>query len=148
METCPVCGGRASFPKRCDSCGFDPSCDYERYRTLSPVLPKFAEPVSARAAKRKRQQQTVTVPAGDLRCPKCGGAHLLFLVDELKFMCPDCGAKNAITILTETRPADIGKTEAYSPVQGGVFTACFYGYGYSDANGGRIQAERICSRRI
>ena len=44
-----------------------------------------------------RQTQTVTSAPGALVCPKCGGQHFYFMVNELQFvyaaMCMDCGTK-------------------------------------------------------
>ena len=99
MRRCPICEKEQVQGSVCDSCGFDFSCDYERNRTLCSVLPKSAEPISARAEKWKRQQsrQAATTARGALVCPKCGGKSFSVLMSELQFMCTDCGAKMPIS---------------------------------------------------
>ena len=99
MWRCPVCEKEQIQGSICDGCGFDTSCDYESHRTLYSTPPKQVEPISARAAKWKRQQkQTNTVAQGTLVCSKCGGKDFSLLIDELQLMCTDCGMKTPITI--------------------------------------------------
>ena len=106
MQCCPICGKEQIQGPVCDDCGFDFSCDYEGRRTLGAVLPEGAEPVSVRAAKRKqRQQQVIAVSPADLVCPKCGGKHFWFQIDELQFLCTDCKTEIPIAIQRD-RSAD------------------------------------------
>ena len=93
MRRCPVCEKELIQGLVCDDCGFDASCDYEGRRTLCSVLPRGVEPVSVRAARRRRQQQTAAGTQGALTCPRCGGPHFSFLVGEQMLVCADCGTK-------------------------------------------------------
>ena len=91
---CPICEKEQVQGSVCDTCGFDSSRDYEGRRTLCSVLPAGAEPVSVRAERWKQQQkQTITEPQRALVCPRCGGKQFSFLIDELQFLCADCGGK-------------------------------------------------------
>ena len=98
MRRCPVCETELIQGPVCGGCGFDLSCDYEQNRTLCPALPKDAEPVSARAEKRRRQERMIPVSSDGLVCPKCGGHQFFFLADELQFLCVDCGEKILVAV--------------------------------------------------
>ena len=98
MWRCPVCEKEQVQGLVCDDCGFDASCNYEQNQTLCSALPKHAEPISVRAAKWRQQKQTVVLAPGALVCPKCGGKNFSFLVDDVEFMCADCGAKMPVSL--------------------------------------------------
>ena len=94
---CPVCEKELTQGLACDNCGFDFSCDYERNRTLCSDVPGRAEPVSARAAKWKQQQkQMIALVPGVFVCPRCKGGNFSYLVNEMRFICADCGWKRPV----------------------------------------------------
>ena len=97
MLRCPVCEKEQIQGSICDGCGFDTSCDYESHRTLYSTLPKQAEPISVRAAKWMRQRkQMITLAPGVLVCPKCGRGNFSFLINEMQYICADCGWKKPV----------------------------------------------------
>ena len=109
MGRCPVCETELTQGFVCDSCGFDSSCGYEQNRTLYPVPPKYAEPVSVLAARWRRQQkQKVALAPGALVCPRCGGTNFSLLVDELQFLCADCETKIPVTAPTGGPVPEVG----------------------------------------
>ena len=117
---CPVCEKEQLHGYVCDNCGFDLSCDYEGHRTLCSVLPKDAEPISAHAAKWKQQQQkqqVIAVSPADLMCPKCGGKHFWFQIDELQFLCTDCKTEIPL-VIQRGRSADAAPAALVLPVDG------------------------------
>ena len=109
MWRCPVCETEYSQGLICGNCGYDPSCDYERSRTLCSALPGRAEPVSVRAM---RWRQPITAAQRTLVCPRCGGRSFSFLIDELQFLCTDCGGKLPVTL-----PKDGPASESDPPVK-------------------------------
>lgn len=118
MWRCPVCEKEQIQGLVCDNCGFDASCDYEQNRTLFSDLSGHTEPISVRAAKWRQQKQAVAIAPGALVCPKCGGKHLSFLIDDLKFVCKDCGANMPISVgNAEADPAPSDTVEEAPPSQ-------------------------------
>ena len=79
MRTCSVCGNRTG-ESVCPICGFDESCNYACYPTLSP-LPEGLEPVSGRAA----------AYAGYWKCG-CGGNCFHIRPADARLVCIRCGA--------------------------------------------------------
>ena len=113
MRRCPVCGNEQIQGPVCDTCGFDSSRDYEGHRTLCSALPAGAEPVSVRAARwRRRHEQAVALAPGVFVCPRCEGKNFSFLINEMQFMCADCGWKKPAA-----PPKDEPVSESASPVE-------------------------------
>lgn len=48
MGYCPICEKEFSQGNSCEQCGFDLSCDYEQYMTLTSGLPTNVQPISVR----------------------------------------------------------------------------------------------------
>ncbi len=82
---CPVCRAECSALWICHSCGFDRSCDYERYGALTASLPAGARPVSALAADWQRK----LVPDA-LTCPNCGGVTFYVSTKLRQHICTNC----------------------------------------------------------
>lgn len=93
MRTCSVCGNQTG-ESVCPICGFDESCNYECYPTLSAV-PEGVEPVSGRAA----------AYAGYWRC-SCGGNCFHIRPADARLVCTRCGAAaDARTVFPMASPA-------------------------------------------
>lgn len=83
MPICAVCG-KNNDTLVCKSCGFDGSCDYEKYPSLGRPA-KRPDPVSRRRAALKAGNDDA------LRCPKCGSTQFSVAMDAGKFICTGCG---------------------------------------------------------
>ena len=87
MWKCPVCEKWNSDDGElfCRSCGFDGSCDYVHYPTLTQLSGK----PQAISALRKIQEDR---QADFLHCSKCGGRAFFFNQKEGTLLCASCGA--------------------------------------------------------
>ncbi|MCD8126070.1 MAG: hypothetical protein LUD82_00905 [Clostridiales bacterium] len=116
--TCPVChadnSGEWSF---CKDCGFDRSCDYEGYPTLSASLPAGAKSVSALAT----AQQQKLVP-GALTCPDCGNRTFYYSTELRQLICTRC--RRAVPLAGEAQIRKDGLSPSVGAPSRGVTLAC------------------------
>lgn len=106
MEYCPICGKEYTQGNACEQCGFDSSCDYEHHMTLTSDLPKNVKTISQRVSNLNRCS-TVKMTSNVLLCSGCGESHFIFLMDEMKTMCINCGAKLPFANILAARLANV-----------------------------------------
>jgi len=95
MRRCPVCG-RENRQLLCGGCGFDGSCDYERYPTLGNLNGRV-DAVSRRKAARQAAE------AGTLSCPNCGGKQFSVDFEKQTYRCGGCGHLIGVNIAKEIK---------------------------------------------
>ena len=121
MPRCPVCEKELTWGPVCGGCGFDASCDYESRRTLCSALPRGAEPISVRAARRRPQQppqqSMIAVSPANLVCSQCGGRQFWLQTDVLQVMCTNCGAKMPLTAQKDGPVTDAGSPVEKKPAE-------------------------------
>ena len=83
MYQCPVCE-QNNDTLLCAGCGFDISCDLERYPTL--VKPATL-PRSILGRKQLREEENKKM----LHCPQCNTTQFRFHLEEGAFLCAQCG---------------------------------------------------------
>ena len=83
MNKCPVCG-KENTGFVCSDCGFDLSCDFERFPTLSMVK---SGSLSCSKLKTIREAKFKNVK----RCEVCGGYTFYFDEEKYILTCPVCG---------------------------------------------------------
>ena len=83
MNKCPVCG-KENTGFVCSDCGFDLSCDFERFPTLSMVK---SGSLSCSKLKTIKEAKFKNVK----RCEVCGGHSFYFDEKKYLFICTACG---------------------------------------------------------
>ena len=83
MWTCPVCDEQ-NKTSVCSKCGFDSSCDCERYPTLA-LFPSAPKAISQLRKQRETQQKDL------FRCTVCGGTSFQLSFPKAMYLCDRCG---------------------------------------------------------
>lgn len=111
MYVCPKCG-REKSGMICGGCGFDESCDFLRYPTLSRLPPQTENktPTLKYGKKDDFEEDENSL----LHCAVCGGTDFKVLLPGMKLQCADCRAVPKDIKLTEN-----SSKEGFSPIDEG-----------------------------
>ena len=82
MFICPVCKTE-NETLLCKNCGFDGSCDFENYATLS-MVPENLKAVSSLKYERQKMLETYSL------CPNCGGYTFYLNKKDFTCVCANC----------------------------------------------------------
>lgn len=82
MSTCPVCG-RELQNAVCSVCGFDKSCDFEHYSTLSEVKSSVSSISNLKKTYEENQKKY-------LSCKNCGGKAFYIDIETHQCICLKC----------------------------------------------------------
>ncbi len=82
MFICPVCKTE-NETLLCKNCGFDSSCDFENYATLS-MVPDNLKAVSSLKYERQKMLETYSL------CPNCGGYTFYLNKKDFTCVCANC----------------------------------------------------------
>ena len=96
MWKCPVCK-KDNDTMQCSGCGFDGSCDLERYPSLGELTSPM-DSVSGRRALRQEAQKN------DLLCPNCGGSQFTVELGSMAYICDGCGQRLAAESVKKPEP--------------------------------------------
>lgn len=101
MGICPVCNETITSMV-CSNCGFDCSCDYVHYPTLSKIEPACMV-VPVRTADRSGQENAFF-------CPSCGGNRFWLDHGSCVLVCSRCGAGVSTEEILENRKRSLRRT--------------------------------------
>lgn len=90
MNKCPLCGTK-NTGFICSGCGFDLSCDFERFPTLSKLERESLSLSKKKALRREKLKNSK-------RCEVCGGYSFYFDEKKYIFTCTACGEVSKLQI--------------------------------------------------
>lgn len=88
MWTCPVCA-KENNSLLCTQCGFDGSCDFEQYPSLS-------QPAEAFDSVSRRKKVILETEKNILHCPSCGKTQFSVDFERQQYLCVSCNHRFSI----------------------------------------------------